>query len=46
MMRTAESPTTQPTTAPAIVPPGTVSGELLDFVGIGDDGLENELDGG
>jgi hypothetical protein len=46
MINIAAFPTTQPTTAPAIVPPETVSEELLDFVGIGVGGLENELSSG
>jgi hypothetical protein len=46
MISIAAIPTTQPTTAPAIVPPETVSEELLDFVGIGVGELESELGGG
>jgi hypothetical protein len=47
MMSTAATPTTQPTTAPAIVPPGTLSEELLELVGavVGVGELEKELGG-
>jgi hypothetical protein len=47
MTSSAATPTTRPTTAPAIVAPGTVSEELLELFGIlvGVGELEKELGG-